>query len=182
VPFLDREDLRPEDRDIYDRIAAGRGSVSRLFRVLAHTPGLLRRLADYSAGLRTMLKLDPALRELATMTVALVTGVDYEFTHHWAIAQRAGVPAQKLAALADYERSPLFTEQERAVIRYSAECTRAVRVSDDTFAALRASLDTERIVELVQVVAYYNMVSRILEPLGVELEPGRTAVPRSGTL
>ncbi len=178
VPYLNREDLPAEDRDIYDRLVAGRGAVSGLFRVLAHSPGPLRRLVDYSVCLRTGLKLDPALRELATMTVALLTAVDYEFTHHWEIAQRVGVSVQKLKALSDYERSPLFTDQERAVIRYSAETTRSVRVADATFAALRAFLDTERIVELVQIVAYYNMVARILESLGVELEPGRAPIPR----
>jgi len=178
VPYLTREDLRPEDRDIYDRLTAGRGEVANLFRVLAHAPGPLRLLVEYSTCLRTSLTLDPVLRELAIMTVGHVAGVDYEFTHHWEIARRVGVPVEKLEALADYERSAAFSDQERAVIRYSVETTRAVRVGDTVFAALRAFLDVEQIVELVQVVAYYNMVVRILEPLGVELEPGRTPAPR----
>jgi alkylhydroperoxidase family enzyme len=45
-------------------------------------------------------------------------------------------------------------------------------VSDATFEALRKSLDTRRLMELVQNVAFYNMVVRILVPLGVEVEPG----------
>jgi alkylhydroperoxidase family enzyme len=178
VPYVNREDLRPEDRDIYDGLVAGRGAVSGLFRVLAHTPGPLRRLVEYSKCLRTALKLDPVLRELATMVVALHTGVDYEFTHHWEIARRAGVTEDKLRALGEYARSPVFSKRERAVMGYSAEATRAVRVSDATFEELRAALDTQEIVELVQVVAYYNMVARILEPLGVGLESGRAPIAR----
>ena len=57
-------------------------------------------------------------------------------------------------------------------MRYAAEATNSVKVSDATFGALRGFLDDRRIVELVQNVAFYNMVVRILVPLGVELEPG----------
>jgi alkylhydroperoxidase family enzyme len=59
-------------------------------------------------------------------------------------------------------------------MRYAEEATREVRVREGTFSALRVFLDTRQIVELVQVVAYYNMIVRILEPLNVELEPGLT--------
>jgi alkylhydroperoxidase family enzyme len=37
---------------------------------------------------------------------------------------------------------------------------------------LKAFLDTRRLMELVQNVAFYNMVVRVLVPVGVELEPG----------
>jgi hypothetical protein len=47
-----------------------------------------------------------------------------------------------------------------------------VKVSDPTWNALKTFLDTKRIMELVQNVAFYNMVVRILVPVGVELEPG----------
>jgi len=77
VPYLDREDLPPEDRDIYDGLVAKRGFVANLFRVLANAPGLLRRLLAYSDYVRHDLGLDPHLRELAILTVGRVCRVDY---------------------------------------------------------------------------------------------------------
>jgi uncharacterized peroxidase-related enzyme len=177
LPYLTREGLRPEDREVFDGLMAERGTVMNLFRVLAHTPNLLRRLLAYSSLMRFHLTLDPQLRELAILTVGRLCRATYEESHHWNIARSAGVPRDKLDALPEYERSPLFTERERAVIRYSVEATRDVRVSDATFDALRTFLDAPRIVELVQLVAYYNMISRILEPLGVELEAGFARLP-----
>ena len=56
-------------------------------------------------------------------------------------------------------------------MRYASEAPREVRVSGATFDALRQFLDTRRIMELVQNVAFYNMVVRVLVPLGVEVEP-----------
>ncbi len=177
VPYLTRDDLRAEDREIYDSLVAERGEVLNLFRVLAHAPDLLRRLLGYSTGIRYRLTLDPALRELAILTVGRLCGAEYECTHHWHIARKAGVPREKLDALADYERAPVFTDRERAVIRYSVEATRSVRVAEATFDALRGFLSTAQIVELVQLVAYYNMIARILEPLKVDLEPGMANLP-----
>jgi len=49
--------------------------------------------------------------------------------------------------------------------------TRDVQVSDSTFAAVKAALaDAQQVVELVGVIAAYNMVSRFLVALGVTPE------------
>ena len=60
------------------------------------------------------------------------------------------------------------------MIRYAVEATSNVRVTDATWNALKTFLDTSRMMELVQNVAYYNMVVRLLVPVGVELEPDAT--------
>ncbi len=173
VPYLNREDLPEEHRAIFDDLIAQRGTpVGNIFRALAHAPRLLRSFLALGGELRNATKIDPKLRELAICTVGLLADAQYEFTHHWNLALRAGVRHEQLEHLGDYEKSPHFTDQERAVIRYATEATRNVRVSDATFDALRSFLDKQRILELVQNVAFYNAVVRILEPLKVELEPG----------
>ena len=172
VPYLNRDDLPEEHRDIFEELTAQRGTpVGNIFRTLAHTPLLMRRFIAYGGDLRGKTRIDKQLRELAILTVGRLAEASYEFTHHWNIALRVGVSREKLQALADFEKSAAFSEDERAVMRYAVEATRDVRVSDKTFVALRKFLDNERIVELVQEVAFYNMVVRILEPLEVELEP-----------
>jgi alkylhydroperoxidase family enzyme len=174
VPYLNREDLPEADREIFDNLAAERGSVGNIFRTLAHTPKLLRRFMALGGELRNGTALDPKLRELAIMTVGRLTNAEYEFVHHWNLARRAGVPREKLEALADWEKSPVFSDDDRAVIRYAVEATNNVKVSDATWNALKSFLDTRRIMELVQNVAFYNQVVRVLVPCGVELEPGTT--------
>jgi alkylhydroperoxidase family enzyme len=56
-------------------------------------------------------------------------------------------------------------------MRYAAEVTSNIKVSDQTFDALRGFLDNRRIMELAMNVAFYNAVVRIIVPIGVELEP-----------
>jgi uncharacterized peroxidase-related enzyme len=173
VPYLNREDLAEADRAIFDNLAAERGgTVGNIFRALAHTPNLLRRFLGLGGELRNKTELDPKLRELAIVTVGRLTYAQYEFVHHWNLARQVGVTREQLEALADFERSSHFSDHERAVIRYAVEATNNVKVSDATWNALKSFLDTHRIMELVQNVAFYNMVVRILVPVGVELEPG----------
>jgi AhpD family alkylhydroperoxidase len=175
VPYLNREDLPEADRVIFDNLAAERGgTVGNIFRALAHTPNLLRRFLQLGGELRNATALDPKLRELAIVTVGRLTNAEYEFVHHWNLARRVGVTRDQLEALAEWEESPKFSEQERAVIRYAVEATNNVRVTDAAWNALKTFLDTPRLMELVQNVAFYNMVVRVLVPVGVELEPGTT--------
>ncbi len=173
VPYLDRDDLPEADRETFDNLIAERGRpVGNIFRALAHTPNILRRFLALGGELRNGTALDPRLRELALLTVGRLAEAEYEFVHHWNIARRVGVPREKLEALTEWETSSAFTAEERAVIRYAVEATRSVRVSDETWNALKAYLDTRRMMELVLNVAFYNMVVRVLVPVGIELEPG----------
>jgi uncharacterized peroxidase-related enzyme len=175
VPYLNREDLPEKGREIFDQLAEERGQpVGNIFRTLAHTPNLLKRFVSLGGHLRNRTALDPKLRELAILTVGRLANAEYEFVHHWNIALRVGVPREQLERLADFETAKVFNDHERAVIRYAVEATNNIKVSDQTFEPLRGFLDNRRILELVQNVAFYNMVVRILVPLGVELEPGAT--------
>jgi uncharacterized peroxidase-related enzyme len=171
LPYLTREQLPEPERDLFDSLLSQRGSVHNIFRAIAHSPILLRRILYLSDGLRNRTRLDPRLRELAIMTVGRLTNCDYEYTHHQALAKRIGVRPEQVERLAAWETDPAFSEQERAVIRYATEVTQNVRVSDTTFAALSKFLDTEQIVELTLNTGFYNMVVRFLLPMQIDLEP-----------
>ena len=173
VPYVTREQLPESDRVLFDNLVAERNQpVGNVFRTLANTPNLLRRFMAYGAELRGKTAIDPKLRELAILTVGRLTEAEYEFVHHWNLALRAGVTHEKLEALGDWEKSSAYTDEERAVIRYAVEATQNVKVSDQAWNACTKFLDTRRMMELVQNVAFYNLVVRVLVPCRVELEPG----------
>lgn len=171
LPYVSREDLSAEERVVFDEHERDRGAPpGHIHRAIANAPNLLRRFSGLALELRNHTKLDPRLRELALMTVGRIAGAEYEFVHHWNIALAVGVRRDQLEQLADFERSPVFNEHERAVMRYAAEVTSNIKVSDSTFDALRQFLDNRRIMELAMNVAFYNAVVRIIVPIGVELE------------
>jgi alkylhydroperoxidase family enzyme len=172
LPYLKREDLPESERVVFDEFERERGvPPANIHRVMANVPNLMRRFSSFAHELRTRTALDPKLRELALLTLGRLTGADYEFVHHWNIALRAGVRREQLEQLAEFEKSQAFDAQERSVMRYAAEVTTGVKVSDHTFNALRGFLDNRRIMELAMNVALYNAVARIIVPMEVELEP-----------
>jgi len=168
VPLLDREALPPADRDIYDSYVEVRGrGPSDIHRAIANAPNLLRAYMPLSNELRFGTKLDPRLRELAIVTVGWITRIDHEFTAHSKMALAVGVRQEQLDQIGNYETSPVFNAQERAVIQFSLASTQAVRVSDVVFEQLRKYFDDTLIVELVMEVAFYNQVVRVLGALGL---------------
>lgn len=175
LAYLERDQLPELERDIFDDLLKQRGAIGNIFRVVAHSPVLLRRMLYFSDGLRNRTKLDPRYRELAILTVGRLTECAYEYTHHQAFAKRVGVRPEQVEKLADWETDPAFNEHERAVIRYATQVTQDVRVSDATFNALRDFLDDEQIVELTLNTGFYNMVVRFLLPMQVDLEPDARA-------
>ncbi|MBC7574338.1 MAG: carboxymuconolactone decarboxylase family protein [Herminiimonas sp.] len=170
-----------EPAAIVDAIRTRRGGgLLNLDRMLLQSPAFARGWNAFLGEVRTGLSLSPKLRELAMCVVAVINGADYEFMHHAPEFIKAGGNAKQVEALKqdDLEhlseqvvKDRIFDAEELATIALTFEMTSHVQVSDETFAAVRAALpDDQHVVELVGVIATYNMVSRFLVALGVEPE------------
>jgi alkylhydroperoxidase family enzyme len=174
VPYQPRDIAEPHELVAAIRARRG-GTLLNLDRMLLHSPALARGWNGYLRAVRTELGVSPRLRELAICAVATLTSADYEFGQHGPLFVAAGGTRPQLDALsrlgaADADAS-LFDAHERAVIGLAMEMTRNVRVRRATLEAARAALaDDRQLVELVAVIATYNMVSRFLVALDVEPE------------
>ena len=77
------------------------------------------------------------------------------------MSSRLGVPTEKIEALNDYAKSPLFTEAEKVVLEYADAITDARRdVDDELFARLQKHYDDDTIAELTMTIAWENASSR----------------------
>ena len=69
------------------------------------------------------------------------------------------------------DASPLFTDQEKAVIAASVELTRTATLSDATFARVRPFFDDRALIELVVNTSVANLNNRVTDSFVVDLEP-----------
>ena len=173
LPYL--TDQQAGDSPLVAAIRARRGGgLLNLDRQLLYSPPFAQGWNGLLGAVRTQLSLDPMLRELAMCVVAVLNGADYEFIHHGPEFLKAGGSQAQLDAIErmakDGVDESLFDERGRAALALATQMTRDVTVDDAVFAALRRHLDDAAVVELVGVVAAYNMVSRFLVALGVEPE------------
>lgn len=146
-----------------------------LDRMLLHSPQLAEGWAVFFKKVRTEFTADPKLRELATCAVAMLNGAEYEFHHHRAEWTKAGATPAQIEALHTFDPSVVdtahFDAAEQAVLRLAIEMTRQIKVNPETLAAVRAVVPgDQQLVELIAVIASYNMVSRILVATGIEIE------------
>lgn len=172
-----------QPQELVDAVLQRRGgSLLNLDRALLWSEPLARGWNAYLKAVRTELPTSRKLRELGICSVALLTGAHYEYHHHAPDFLAAGGTQAELDALNRFVRAdpravpadpadPALGPIEKTVIRYAAQMTLDVNVSDTVFAALQSHFDTTQIVELTSVIATYNMVARFLVALGVTPEP-----------
>jgi len=164
----------PRDAALLEAILKRRGGrFINLDRVLLWSEPLARGWNTYVGAIRRELSLDARLREIAICTVARLTGADYEFTHHWPEYVKAGGDDRLKPRIMDPDSAATDTEfsaDERLAIRYATSITREVKVPEQLFRLVRERFTTTELVELTAAIATYNMVARILVPLGVEDE------------
>jgi alkylhydroperoxidase family enzyme len=151
------------------------GTLLNLDRMLLNSPAFAVGWNTFLGAVRNALTLDPKLRELAICAVAVINRAEYEWLQHAPEFLVAGGTQEQLESLRDVEAASWdmtnFGAVERAVLELSLEMSREVQVSDECFERVRQRLgSTQQVVELVGVIASYNMVSRFLEALRVQPE------------
>ncbi len=87
-----------------------------LYRSLAHTPELLQAWIDWAWALRENCATPRSLREIMILRTAVVMRSEYEWHQHVTMAERAGVPKNKVHAVTAWQSSDLFDAQERAAL------------------------------------------------------------------
>ena len=76
---------------------------------------------------------------------------------------------RQLADLADFERSPAFSELEKRVLRYTVALTETpAHVPEALFNSLREHLTPQQMVELASAIAWENFRARFNRGFGIE--------------
>ena len=177
---MSRIELVPADiREPAALVAAIRerrgGTLLHLDRALLHSVPLAGAWNDYLRVIRTGLSIPARLRELAICGVAVLNGADYEFSQHAPEFRRAGGSEEAVHKLRNFEAAALdtttFDDLERMVMALTIRMTRFVHVDDATWEHVRRLMpEVQAQIEIVSVIATYNMVSRFLIACRIEPE------------
>jgi uncharacterized peroxidase-related enzyme len=141
--------------------------------IMAYKPKLLQAFGQLSQAVHDPANRTPArLRTLVGHMASRSAGCQYCVAHTGESAHRVSVDDGKIAAVGEFETSSLFSEAERAALRFARNAAAVPNaVTDEDFAKLRAHYSDEEIVELVGVIAFYGFLNRWNDTLATELEP-----------
>ena len=98
-------------------------------------------------------------------------GCQYCMAHTAGGALRFGVENRKLAAVWDYQTSPLYSAAERATLDFAlAAASVPNAVTDEMFAELRKHWTEEQIIEIVGVISVFGFLNRWNDTMATPLE------------
>ena len=178
------EELNEEQRSLYDAITSGpRGSAPRTspltdeagrlsgpFNAMLLSPRLGNALQRLGATVRYESTLGAAARELAILDVARVNRCDVEWLGHAHLASAAGISDQQLDAVRRGDAPQGLGTEEAAVHAVALALLGDADLDDARFDAAIAALGSEKVMETIILVGYYNL-------LGLSMRVWRTPVP-----
>jgi alkylhydroperoxidase family enzyme len=116
-------------------------------------------------------KLSPQLRELGQTRAGWARGSQFVFSQHCKAARSVSLSEEKIGAVPHWQVAACYSPVERAVLAYTdALVYDGGRTSDGIFAALKAHLSDEEILELTYVTALYDMHAVMSRALKLEYD------------
>ncbi len=171
IPYYDVEQATGKHAEFLGKLKPPHMNIVRM---LANSEYGLKGFTRMGNALLHRCELDPTLRELAILRVGRLSRAAYEVFQHERIAREVGVEEGKIVALRDATiEASAFSDNEKAVLRFTDDVVRNVRASDRNLKAVHAFLSPGAVVELTLTIGYYMMVCRFLESTGVEGEEGQ---------
>jgi alkylhydroperoxidase family enzyme len=138
---------------------------------LAYRPPILLAILDLWRAVMGQGLVDPGLKWMVGNLASKSHGCMYCAAHTVGGASRSGVSDEKTAALWTFEQSPLFSEAERAALRFALLAAQVPNgVSDSDFATLRVHFEEAQCAELLAVVSLYGFFNRWNDTLATPLE------------
>ncbi len=170
VHLLEKDEAPPEVKEVFQKIEDNGAKITNLFKAVANSPKVLLNFIRLGNSIAGRMGLPPKWRELVILRVARLTNSEYEWVGHASLALKKGVSREQINAIADWQNSSEFNDDERAILQYTDEVTQNVSVTEQTFSTLKRFFDEQTIVELTLTASYYGMLARVLVPLQVEVD------------
>ena len=183
IEMVADEHASSELKAALDEARTPHGTVDNVMRVHSLRPSTMRgHVRLYRAVLHDDANTVPMwLQETIASYVSTLNDCAYSFSNHWAnayhliLTERGAEPAlaERIeAAIKDDAPERVFDGAELAMLRYAKKLTRmpGAMVADDLKAMRAHGVDDGQILEVNQIVGYFNYVNRLLNGLGVTLE------------
>jgi uncharacterized peroxidase-related enzyme len=172
VTPLRREDHPDLDEKFFTPYEQTRGYVPNSNLVMARRPKLLAAFRAFNAAVFDPDNIVPAgILALVGNIASQAAGCLYCVAHTANNAGMRGVEAEKVAALWEYETNSLFSDAERAALRFAqAAASVPNMVTDDDAEAVKKHFGEDGLVEILAVVSFYGFLNRWNDSLATELE------------
>src|SRR5499427_7743886 len=168
----------PELNGEFEAMRKNLGFIPNSVLIMQRRPKLAKALAQMTAAVWDPEgKVDRGFKRIIAHVANHAAGCQYCMAHTAGGALRFGVADKKLAAVWEYQTSPLYSAAERATLDFAiAAASVPNAVNDAMFAELRKYWTEEQIVEIVGVISLFGFLNRWNDTLATPLEDEPIAV------
>lgn len=168
IPLVAIEDLSPEQRDRYENQPGGKLNLTRL---LGHAVTMQPGFSLAVKGMMSGIEVPPLERQICVLAVLHLDRGEYEWAQHMQVSKTMGIPDEKVAAIAnDRFGDPVFSDREKALLAFTRQVVKTVRVDDFVFNAVASFYSPRQIVELIHVIGLYMLFVRVSEVAELEID------------
>lgn len=139
-----------------------------LFLTLGRHRRLFRGWLRFAAHLMPGGKISRRDTELVILRVGHRNDCEYELAQHRRLARRAGLSHAEIARVADGPDAAGWSERDRMLLAVADELHDRRDLTDETWTRLRSHLDEVEAIELVLLVAHYEMLATAIGTLRIE--------------
>jgi len=168
----------PELREQYEAMKKSLGFLPNSILIMQRVPKLAKALSQMTAAVWDPAgKVDRGFKRLIAHVSSRAAGCQYCMAHTAGGALHFGVEDEKLAAVWDYQTSPLFSPAERAALDFAVAAASVPNaVTDDMFVEMRKHWSEDQIVEVIGCISLFGFLNRWNDTLATPLEREPIAV------
>lgn len=171
VEPLEIEDWDEDAKKLLPR-AQINGQTLNIFKTLANHPKLLDRWMIFGNHVLFRSTLPERERELVILRIGWLCQAEYEWGQHVQIGKQCGLTDEEIARIKIGANAEGWSEFDAALLRATDELHSDAMISDATWQALATRYNTQQMIDLVFAIGQYNLVSMVLNTLGVQLDEG----------
>ena len=155
-----------------------KGPVSNIMATLANYSKLYNRWRVFGNHVLYKSSLPARDREILMLRIGWLCHAEYEWGQHAIIGKRCGISDEELKRIIEGPDAEGWGSFDAMLLRAVDELYINSFISDSTWLNLSEKYNTHQLIDLVFTVGQYNLVSMVLNTLGVQLEEGVDGFPK----
>ncbi|MFX1275407.1 MAG: carboxymuconolactone decarboxylase family protein [Promethearchaeota archaeon] len=166
-----RKMLKPSKR-------LGRGRYLNIFTTLIKHPKLYEQWNHFGSYILGQSTLSAREREILILRIGWLCKSEYEWGQHVAIGKSCGLKEEDFQRIIDGPDSKGLDPFEATLLRAVDELYDNAFISDSTWNLLSDRYNDQQLIDLIFTVGQYNLVSMVLNTLGIQLDEGYEGFPK----
>jgi len=155
-----------------------KGPVTNIMATLANYSKLYNRWRVFGNHILFKSSLPPRDREILILRIGWLCQAEYEWGQHVIIGKRTGLSEEEIIKIIEGPNAKEWDPFDATLLQAVDELYIDSFISDETWQKLATRYNEHQLIDLVFTVGQYNLVSMVLNTLGVQLEEGIDGFPK----